>query len=390
MLAFSCFCFGCSVYDSSLLAGGGDGGADGDADACGKVCGGKCVDVSSDPGNCGDCGRTCETTCESGACTPTVLASGVPGPRAILVDDQNVYFADHGSISVESMSKVDGSGRTVVAGAQVFPERLTTDGTRLYWTNDSDVLGSFDSVFKTGGQSYILARDIPSPSGIAVSNGFLYVATSSPNNASACTTDAWTDSILKCSSTAGCYVAACTTTGGPLPIATQTGASPLSLAVNATTLYWTSYAGKAVYSCPLPDCAGGPQPFATGLSGPTDIVVNNGYVYFTDTAAGSVLRCGSAGCSGKPQVVVTGQADPEYLAVDDTNVYFSALAGSVAGQGQVLACALPSCAGGPIVVATGANAPYGVAVDADYVYWVEEGTAGSNSVDGRILKVKKP
>jgi len=386
-LALACS-LGCQVYDPSLLVGGGDGGVEAGGDACAAACNGKCVDLQTDKQNCGKCGHGCETGCAQGMCTPTLLASGLGAPHGILVDPTSVYVANHGGINVQVMSNVDGTGLKNLASSQFYPDRLASDGTTLYWSNDSDPVGSVNYIAITGTQSYIAARDLPLPYGVVTHGGYLFITTTDSvnNSGGGCATDAWVHSVLRCPNP-GCYVNACATSGGPTVLASQQ-ATPMGIAVDATNVYWANSTGGTVMYCPQPNCTGGPQTFAQGLGTPWEVASDGSAVYFTDRT-GKLLACATSGCGGAPGLLASGLDDPLLIAIDSGAVYFTEYAGGVPAKGKLSRCVVPGCPGGPEVLAAGLNAPYGVVVDATYVYWTEEGTAGSNSTDGKALKLKK-
>lgn len=379
---------GCSIYDPSLLAPVRDAGA-GDApyDACTAMCNGKCIDSLRDENNCGACGRACEGTCADGVCAPTVLASSRFGPRGIVVDATSFYITNHGSVSIESGSKTDGAGLSPVVGQAVFPESLVLDGSNLFWTNNSNLLGYVGEIPVFGGKYYTMARDLPNPTALAVDATNFYVATGSPNQSPNCTTGAYVNGIISCSKTNGCFQTGCPSSGGPTVLVTDT-VRPSGVAVAGSTLFWTSREGKYLKRCTLPGCSS-PETLIAGLGGPTDVRVAGGYVYVADTDGGSVLRCPVSGQCATPKVIANRQADPLVLAVDATSVYFTNFAKGVSGAGTVVRCTLPDCPGGPAVLAKKGNGPWGVTVDEAFVYWVEEGTAGENSTDGQVLRVKK-
>ena len=382
--------FGCNIYDPSLLTSVSDAGPSGDApyDACTAMCNGKCTDSLADPNNCGACGRTCEGDCKGGVCAPTVLAQSRFGPRGIVVDATSFYITNHGSVSIETGSKVDGSGLTIVEGQAVFPESLVLDGSNIYWTNNSNLLGYVGQVPSFGGKYYSMAKDLPSPTGLAVDSTNFYVTTGSPNLSPVpCTATSWVNAVISCSKTTGCYSVGCASGGGPNVIASDT-VRPTGVAVDGSTLFWTSRAGKYLKRCALPACTA-PEIVISGLGGPTDVRVAGGYVYVADTDGGSVLRCPTSGQCATPKVIVNKQADPLMLAVDATSVYFTNFAKGVSGAGTVVRCTLPDCPGGPAVLAKNGNGPWGLTVDEAYLYWVEEGSAGENSTDGLVLRVKK-
>ena len=131
----------CDVYNSSLLVEGG--APDGAVEACVTMCGGsQCVDLETDQNNCGSCGKTCEVGCAGGLCTPTVLAIGLGAPHGLVVTGGKVYVANSGSIDVDVMSAADGTGLKHFADGTfgvVAPDRLATDGTSLFWTDDLNI-----------------------------------------------------------------------------------------------------------------------------------------------------------------------------------------------------------------------------------------------------------
>lgn len=382
---------GCGIYDPSLLtATVTDAGDAGDApyDACTATCNGECTDILRDRTSCGACGRACEGDCDDGTCAATVLASSRLGPRGIAVDVSRFYIANHGSVTIESASKIDGSDPTVLAGQAVFPESLLLDGTDLFWANNSNIIGMVGRVSQTGGTSYKIARDLPSPTALATDGARFYAATGAPNQSTGCASTDYVNAIVTCSKSSGCYQTGCPSVGGPTVLYTDS-VRLTGVVVSGSTLFWTSRQGKYLKRCTLPACASPETVIATGLLGPTDVRVADGYVYVADTDGGSVVRCPIMGQCAAPAVIVDGQAEPLMLAVDATSVYFTNFAKGVVGAGSVVRCRLPDCAGGPVVLAKNGNAPWGLALDDAYVYWVEEGTAGENSSDGRVLRVTK-
>lgn len=382
---------GCGIYDPSLLtATVTDAGEAGDApfDACTATCNGKCTDSLHDRTHCGACGRVCEGECDDGTCAATVLASNRLGPRGLAVDASRFYIANHGSVTLESASKTDGSDPTVLVGQAVFPESILLDGADVFWTNNSNILGTVGRVPQAGGTWYKMARDLPSPTALATDGTRFYVATGAPNQSSGCTSTDYVNAIVTCDKSTGCYQTGCPSVGGPTVLFTDS-VRITGVAVSGSTLFWTSRQGKYLERCTLPACASPEIVIATGLLGPTDVRVADGYVYVADTDGGSVVRCPIMGQCATPTLIVNKQADPLMLAVDATNVYFTNFAKGVVGAGTVARCRLPDCAGGPVVLAKNGNAPWGLALDDAYVYWVEEGTAGESSPDGRVLRVTK-
>jgi len=393
---------GCDVYGPALLvdAGAGDAVVEADVDACASTCDGKCVDLTSDPSHCGSCDNVCEVGCSGGLCEPTVLAMGLSAPHGVLVDGSSLYVANHGSITVQVMSKIDGTGLKLFATSQLFPDRLATDGTSLFWTDDANVptdpggsieFGAFSLAECAPGYTYCYdARNLPSPYGIAVQGGTIFVTTvDATNDGPTGCAGAYTSSVLSCPVSGGCVVSACSGPGAPTVLAS--GQTALAgIAADATNVYWADSGAHVVRFCPQPACTGGPEVFAQIAGAPFDVVSDGTHVYFTDRDGGNLYACPISGCSGTPTPLASGLAQPTLVAVDAKAAYVTLYANGTAGAGSIVSCALPSCTGGPVTVAAKLNAPYGVALDSTYVYWAEEGTSGISSIDGSVSKLRRP
>jgi len=394
---------GCNVYGPELLVGDGGGGGDAPAEACTTFCSNKCVDMQTDKNNCGACGKTCETACSGGTCTPTLLANGLGAPHGILINGAQLYVANNGSINVQSMSKSDGTGLKNYASSQLFPDRLAASATTLFWTDNTNSphpAGGrieeeyFDGSFcntQTQSTFCYIADDLPSPYGIAVQGDTLFVTTTaSTNNAGAgCASDSWVNSVLTCSASLGCYAPSCATSGGPGVIAS--GQTKLgSVAADTKNVYWADTGAHTVRFCPQPTC-GVPQTFAqlATTASPFDVFTDGKTVYFTDRTGSTLYACPSTGCAGNPTVLASNIDDPLLIAADAKAVYVTSYAGGTPGKGSIVGCALP-CQSGVTTVATGLKAPYGIALDSSYVYWSEEGSAGNASTDGAVQKIKRP
>lgn len=392
LLLFAC---ACDVYGPSLVTSA-EGGADATLEACATTCGSTCVDLQNDIDNCGACGTKCETGCASGLCTPTTLIGGLGAPHGIFLHDTSLYVANHGSINVEVMSKIDGTGLKNFGTSQLFPDRLAGDANNLYWTDDANVsslpggtveYGNFDGTTDcaiSGDAAYTVCYDaeyLPSPYGIAVQGANMFMTTlDAANNGPAECAGLYTNSVVQCS-TFGCAVD-CGQPNGPKVLAT--GTKLASITADATNIYWADTGAHAIKYCAQPACAGGALIFADNLDAPFDVVSDGTTVLFTDRGKGTLASCPTTGCGNGPTVLASSLTDPLLVAFDSKNAYVTSYS-----AGTISSCDMPACAKGPKLIAKGLKAPYGIAIDSSYVYWSEEGSGGVASQDGSVSKLAR-
>ena len=118
------------------------------------------IDLTSDPNNCGTCGRSCGgDACDAGSCHATTLADAA-GATVIAVDDANVYWVTAGG---DIMSvPVAGGATATLAAAEPDVRDIAVDGTSVYWGSHDGTCGSVKKVAREGGTPVELVRECDS------------------------------------------------------------------------------------------------------------------------------------------------------------------------------------------------------------------------------------
>jgi hypothetical protein len=194
-------------------------------------------------------------TCPANGCgVPSVLASGLGGPRSIVTDGSSVYWVDHCSSDVsacgargcpQTLTTAPGANRiatdgrnvywtesggtimtcsvascspTLMASGQTSPVGIAVDAINVYWVNDS-TSGTIMTMPKAGGMVTTLASGQNAPVQLAVDASGVY----------------WTNSgdgsVMRYSFQPGAT--------NPTTLAAAQGITADAIAVDATSVYWS-------------------------------------------------------------------------------------------------------------------------------------------------------
>jgi hypothetical protein len=330
----------------------GDGGG-------GNICSGQCVDVSTDPNNCGTCGKTCEpgAVCSGGTCACPVGEMSCGGACVDIKSDVNNCGGCGMSCGGTGSTCTGGACEQVIATQQATPVALALSSAGVFWINQGtgDVLASG----LTGGTVTTLAQSQSSPTSICADSQNVY----------------WNVS--------GAIMTVPAAGGTPSTFFSEPAGSPTRLAIDSNHLYWTDVNAHAVVSMPL--SGGGASTLANGLSNPYAIAAQGGNVYWSElisapTKKGEVMRWTPNGGGTYTLIASTGSSDEILgLAVDANNVYWVSSLGNVVEASN-------NGAGTPSILVSNQISPSGITVDATNVYWTtgSVGGGGGAQPDGTI------
>jgi hypothetical protein len=230
--------------------------------------------------------------------------------------------------------------------------------------------GTVRVVPKQGGAVTVLASDIPSPWGIAV-NATTVFFTSEGTTAGSFMDGA----VLEVAVGKG------SGTGTHPGVVAKNRSRPRMLKLDAANVYWLDYGVAAadgiLARCPLSGCgAAGPIPLQTTLQTPYGLAVSTSAVFFTVSGAGAVLSVPIAG--GVATGLSNGQDGPSGIAVDSSLAFWASV-----DDGTISSEPLVSGGGLSNTVATVQGFPQDVATDGTYVYFTDTQTVPA---EGAVMR----
>jgi hypothetical protein len=283
-----------------------------------------------------------------------VLASDQNCPLGIAVDRTNLYWTDYDEGTIMKLPLAGGPPVAIATG-QLSPEYIAVDATRVYWSigaSSTGGVGGIAEVPLAGGAPVQIAFDPTALHDSVVSDGSHVF---------------WT------SYQGGTVTRMAPDGSSPVTIASgQSG--PIGVAVSATSVYWTNQVGGGVMEAPIG--GGAPVLLVPGL-GAANVAVNETSVYWSTGA--SLVKVSPSGAA--PVMLATAPGDAEsggVVAVGETYVYWGF---SDHGDGPIL-LEVPKGGGTlqPLVPGGDLMSVSAIAADASCVYWAEVGPSGPGSI----------
>lgn len=325
------------------------------ADCNNDVTDGCEADLTADDAHCGTCANSCGATasCVDGKCGAQVFQSGLATPYGLAIDGGYLYWVEFGTVAANyvdgrlARAPLAGGAIEVLAAGLLGPGALVVDASFVYvatlGTLPDQLDGAVLRVPKAGGAPEVLAS-LPGATSLAADATTLYVGGAGKQG----TMTAFVASVPKAGgnptmlvpglgSVLGVTVdadrvyftdhlldkAGIVPKAGGAPTLLTSALGPYGVAIDATTGYVSS--STKLVAVPL---AGGP-PVKLVINGNqiANVLRDGGFVYYTDFINTSLSRVPAGG--GAPVELANGLDAPFGMAADATYLYVTEL-----GQSQ--------------------------------------------------------
>lgn len=176
-----------------------------------------------------------------------------------------------------------------------------------------------------------------------------------------------------------CSFGACSSMPSQPTTLASAQATPIAIAVDATSVYWVNEVGGSVVK--VAKSGGMPVTLVpSSLAMPTAIAVDAANVYWANGS--TLMQVSTAG--GAPTMLASGQNAIGGIATDGTEVYWSTLGGPADHDGTI--AAVPVGGGTVRTLASGLDEPCGVAASDASLYWTNKSFEDSNGSIGTVPK----
>jgi len=295
--------------------------------------------TSSDPKNCGKCGRDClDGVCANGACTPTKVADTKGVAKALSVELGNLYWVSaQGAVYWDQNG---GTGRVLIASGQSITEypSVAADAESIYWTTSIAVI----KANKSTKALTTIASSQNKPKSLALYSSNVY----------------WIQdkSVMRASKTGGATTS----------IADEMSA-PEQVKVDASGVYWVVYGSNELRFAP--HTGGTPTTLSSNYLGPKSLAVRGDAVFVAEEGGGEGFLNGLISkvpkTGGTKEVLASTQLYPQGLDTDATHVYWANFNGGAIVR-------VEQSGGGTPIQFAGASSPTAVASPdgSPFVWWI--------------------
>jgi hypothetical protein len=331
---------------------------------------------------------------EAGACGAAGVANLTNTPRGLhtALDETDVYFT-RGDPPLNSAilrcSKCGCDKPTELASKLPLPAGIAVDDAYVYWTDSLE--GSLTRIAKADPTQKQTMKSLDQPIGLAIDDAYVY----------------WTeigtgDSLAR----AGIWRAKKADFSSPTLLTSAATLPddliPYAIAVDATDLYFTTAPDLDDQNAMMPcDASNGTirrvakagnanqtsSKLASGQACPVAIALSGDAIYWANLGAGTGLA-GSIYARPKSGNAATmladGQGRPTSIAWSGGRITWTSPASE-----SLLTCTAPACADIASLASTQPN-PSGISADDSGIYWVVLGTVATNFEDGALRRASSP